>query len=902
MEKSILDAVLISSQTPLRCKVVLCSIMSSHPEDLPPHLTSLVPSQWAVWRWFVLRGAGFPSGLVNRLTQPECASAADSVIQAEIEVEREFQAAIRALNEALDRLKSEGVQRHDEKFVAILNARRRLTAGKVPESSELNSDFAGMFEAINLTMMKAGHLGMEFDSAFSTCIEQQSMALRAFAEDARFCEAIIWQNRNAFENAIQPVARQQSGAARNQRQRHHEELIANYVQRYCVKNDTIGFFGPVAWGRIEAGGSLIELDAGESLLKNRHSYFECWAVDQIAISLSRMAGMAWWIPPRLAPDAYLKERVLYRAGGSSSDLTELELAVLSVSDGTRLPEEVFRSLQNDSRFQSIGRSDLHKLLTEQSESGNITWRFLVPVEVNSEVNLRRQLLRIGDAELCATALAQLDDLEMARSNVTSAAGDPVRLNDAMRKVEQSFESITSIPGLRNPGATYGGRTILYEDCQRDIALKITPDLLSPILPALSLLLQSLRWLMQSTAQEFHRLFRETYNELRVTSSTPEVRVMDWWLHTEPKLLNAPSLKKVDQLFRRKWAEILPVQADETTVRFKSDELIAKVAELFPEPGPGFYPVRYFCPDLMLAAADAGAIKRGELLYVLGEVHSGKNTLCHAALVEQHPSRQDLIAATQWDLSASCFKILNTHESATTTVRTSEGILRPADFLVATTSDASAPNDFDSHGIGSLVLQEQEGELYVIQGSDGRRFHILEAFSDLLFMFVMNKAAWIEPLLHAPRVLIDQLVIHRETWRFSKDDMAFAMEKDENQRFLGARRWMTKHGIPQRSFVKSVSEMKPFYLDLGSPILVEILCRAIRRMNAESGGREQLTFSEMLPSVEQLWLKDSTGDSYTSELRFAMVDLEARSWSHTESRTERRQSRNDGSDAASKSML
>jgi hypothetical protein len=853
--------------------------MPSHSEDLPPHLESLVPSQWAVWRWFVLRGAGFPADLVGRLTQPLCASAADGVIQAEIETERVFQEAIRSLNEALDRFTSEGVQRQDQRFVAILNARRRLTAGKIPEGKELTSDFALIFHAISLAMAKRERLRLEFEGVFSACIERQSGALQSFAKDSRFCEAVIWQNRHAFENAVQLVARQQSAVVRNQRQRHHEELIANYAQRYCVKNDTIGFFGPVAWGRIETDGDLIELSLGESLVKNRHTYFESWAVDKVAASLSSLEGMAWWIPPRLVPDAYLEKGALHHTAGSSTGLTELELAALSLCDGTKLPEEILHLLRGNPRFQSIVQSDLHELLTVQSQAGTLTWRFLVPVEVNSEVNLRQQLLRIGDLDLRSRALAQLDNLEAVRTGVANAAGDSVRLNDAMREVEQSFEAITSTPGFRNPGATYGGRTILYEDCQRDLTLRITPDLLSPIIPALSLLLQSLRWYMQSTALEFHRLFRQTYNELKAANSRPYVRLIDWWVHTEPKLINAPALTQVDQFFHKKWAEILPVKADETVIRFKSDDLKAQMAELFPEHGPGFYPVRYFCPDLMFAAPSAEAIKRGELLYVLGEVHSGKNTLCHAALVEQHPNRQDLVEATQWDLSASCFKILNTHESATTTVRTSEGLLRPADFLVATTPDTSTPSGFDSHTIGNLILQDQEGDLYVMHRPDGRRFHILEAFSDLLFMFVMNKAAWIRPLPHSPRVLIDQLVIHREAWHFSKEDLAFAMERDESRRFLGARKWMNKHGMPQRTFVKNVSEMKPFYLDLSSPVLVEVLCRSIRRMKSESAGREELTFSEMLPSVEQLWLKDSSGASYTSELRFAIVDLKARSLSH-----------------------
>jgi hypothetical protein len=281
---------------------------------------------------------------------------------------------------------------------------------------------------------------------------------------------------------------------------------------------------------------------------------------------------------------------------------------------------------------------------------------------------------------------------------------------------------------------------------------------------------------------------------------------------------------------------------------------------------------------MLTAEDAEAVRRGEVLYVLGEVHAGKNTLCHAALIEQHPNRNDLVEATQWDLASACFKILNTQADATTTVRTSEGLLRPTDYLLATTPDAVGPSGYDCHPMSELMLSERDEAIEVVSPADGRRFHILEAFSDLLFAFVMNKASWLAPLRHVPRVLIDRLVIHRETWRFRKDELDFAVEKDEAKRFLGARRWMKSHGLPQKMFVKSALEVKPFYVDLESPVLAEILCRAIRRINSPGGEDEELVFSEMLPGPQQLWLQDTKGASYTSELRFAVVDLKARSWS------------------------
>ncbi|HET8890100.1 MAG TPA: lantibiotic dehydratase [Candidatus Angelobacter sp.] len=852
--------------------------MSGSSNALPPHLEALVPAEWGIWRWFVLRGSGFPAELINRLTQPSCAARADALIVAQDRVQWLFQNTVRALNGTLDELRRKGEDRYGTSFKKILDARRRLAEGKVPRSEDFSPEIRRMFHEITEGMRQCERLNAEWVVSFKDSLISQTEALREFARDPMFQEAVIWQNRQAFETAVQSVAREHRDSARNQRQRNHEELIANYAQRYCVKNDTIGFFGPVAWGRIEPGPPTLELSYGSALTKRRQTYFETWAIDKIALSFSRLEGMDGWIPPRIVPDAFIENGLLHRPGFLPAPLSEIEQAVLPRCDGKALPEEILSVIQHDERFHNCGQQGLRDVLKAKTDEGILVWRFLVPVEVNSEIALRRQLLRVGDPELRTTALNSLDKLEAARREVAEAAGDCMQLSRAMRNLELIFEETTNAPGNRNPGATYGGRTVVYEDCQRDLAIRITPELLSPIVPALSLLLKSLRWFMQSTALEFQRLFTQTYREIAAAQPSRKVRLQDWWQYTEPKLLNASSLGEVEKIFRQKWAEILSFEPSGSTFQFESCNLKDKMEQFFPEPGAGYYPVRYFCPDLMLAAEDAEAVRRGEMLYVLGEVHAGKNTLCHAALVEQHPNHNDLIEATQWDLASACFKILNTQADETTTVRTSEGLLRPADYLLATTPDAVAPRGFDCHPISGLILIEHDDAIEVVSPTDGRRFHILEAFSDLLFGFVMNKASWIAPLPHAPRVLIDKLVIHRETWRFCKNELDFAMEKDEAGRFLRARRWMKRRGLPQKMFVKSALEVKPFYVDLKSPVLVEILCRAIRRMNSSGEKGEAFIFSEMLPGPHQLWLHDAKEASYTSELRFAVVDLKARSWS------------------------
>lgn len=66
------------------------------------------------------------------------------------------------------------------------------------------------------------------------------------------------------------------------------------------------------------------------------------------------------------------------------------------------------------------------------------------------------------------------------------------------------------------------------------------------------------------------------------------------------------------------------------------------------------------------------------------------------------------------------------------------------------------------------------------------------------------------------------------------------------------------------FVRSPHDVKPIYLDWDAPVLVEVLARLARQA-------PWLSFSEMLPGPDELWLKDKGGAAYVSELRCIAVD-------------------------------
>src|SRR6185436_10791617 len=95
------------------------------------------------------------------------------------------------------------------------------------------------------------------------------------------------------------------------KQRSSEELVASYMQRYCTKNDNIGFFGPMGWARLDVGCRDISVRPGPSLLASREVYFECWCVDALCGRLAEDERLRPWFLPRRLPFVRLEDRLLH---------------------------------------------------------------------------------------------------------------------------------------------------------------------------------------------------------------------------------------------------------------------------------------------------------------------------------------------------------------------------------------------------------------------------------------------------------------------------------------------------------------------------------------------------------------------------------------------------------------
>lgn len=841
------------------------------PRARDSHLITLPGGDWKLWRWLGLRGAGFPASLVRGLAAEACAEAADELNRAEAEIDRSREATLDCVRAKLDTLRNEG--RWDDAGARgpLVSAMRALTKGKLPTAIE-DSEVRQSVEAIATAKRLREDCNTRYLEKFAEAEIQVSDALRAVAQSSRFQEAVVWQNRHALHTALLPFLRQTSGAGGSERKK-HKELIASYVQRYCVKNDTIGFFGPVGWARFVDEGETLETRPGADLIARRSVYFESWCMEALAAKLSEDKRFRPWFTPVRLPYLRLQGTSLLLPRSRQVSLSRAQAMAIQLCDGAKTAKQIAmilsRAFPNDVKDEQAAYDVLDQLRARYF----IQWNLEIPVGLNPERVLRAASLRVEDETLRCSALAVLDELDRHRNAVAQAAGSAERLDQALGEMETYFVRISGQTATRSAGEMYAARTLVYEDCRRDVELTLGPEILGRLGPPLSLLLQAGRWYTFETAKFYRAAFSRVYHELAQAQSSPEVDAVSFWSQVQPIILHGDqhAPKFVAPEFQKRWARILSVPEGQNRVHYTVEQLRPLVREHFEAPKAGWSIACYHSPDIMIAAASAEAIKRGEYQLVLGEFHLGSNTLRGALFVAQHPQPEELFEACEADLPQEGLRMCVPKHWRGLTSRTSAYLTPRSHAWWLVSHDAVRPAEpRKTYEIGSLVVVEEGGELLLKSRDGSLSCDIIEAFADAFHLQMVDRFKLVERRRHTPRITIDGLVVTRESWLYPAEEFSFAHVKDEASRFLAARRWAQEHGMPRCVFAKSPVETKPVYVDFASPIYTNILAKIVRRTAEANLENKPISISEMLPAHDQLWLQDAAGQHYTSEFRVVAV--------------------------------
>lgn len=711
--------------------------------------------------------------------------------------------------------------------------------------------FAAPEAAAAADALLAGADGNEavFDKVFAEALRAGAEAVCEVAADPLLREAVAWQNPGVL-TTLDRLVTGGPDQPRTVRRRDREKALLRYWQRYCAKSETIGFFGPVSWGTVDPSAAT-SVRLGPGLVRDRAVFFEAWALIEYGEALAADLEVRRWWPPALRPHLSVDGRLLRRPMRAPEELSAVDAQLLSRCDGRTPAHEVVAGVGR-------GEQDGYLLLDRLVERDLLRWDAGLPLSHNAEPVLRARIAAIGDDAVRERVAEDFDRLCAARDTATA---NPTALSE----VDAAFTAVTGRAASRRSGQMYAGRTLTYLDSTRDADLVLGGGLLTSVAEPLAIVLRAARWLSARFGAACEQIAGEAYADVR-----GPVYLSDLWYPVQQQLFDTEDGPgaAIGAEFTARWSRLFGLTDHDgaTEVRLSARDLAGQAAELFAADAPGWPSARVHSADLQVCASEVAELDDPATLVVLGELHPAYNPFDSALFSPWHPDQTALRAAHEAEFGPRV-RLLFPDDAPRNTGRARHGLNAAPDCELGI---------FDARGASehlvpatSILVEDRAGELTVVL-PDGRTWPLVEAFGHILTIVLLDSFKLVGPTTASPRIVIDQLVVARRTWRTTVGKTGLADVTGERARFLAARRFRMDLDLPDRVFVKLGTEAKPTYVDLASPGYVQVLCTMLRTAQQTSPD-VTVTITEQLPTTEDSWLPDATGARYVSELRLQLTD-------------------------------
>jgi hypothetical protein len=119
----------------------------------------------------------------------------------------------------------------------------------------------------------------------------------------------------------------------------------------------------------------------------------------------------------------------------------------------------------------------------------------------------------------------------------------------------------------------------------------------------------------------------------------------------------------------------------------------------------------------------------------------------------------------------------------------------------------------------------------------------------------------------PRFVLGRVVVWRRRWSFVADNRpdTASVTALAPARLERVTRWRRRQGLPRHVFVHTDADTKPFYVDLESAWMLELLDHRLASAAGAGDSSSALHVTEMLPGPGDLWARDSRGRYVTEFL-------------------------------------
>ncbi|BBA99209.1 hypothetical protein RVR_5734 [Actinacidiphila reveromycinica] len=828
--------------------------------------------EWALAPVMLLRHAGFPCSLLQKVADPSTPQAADAVLTHCDEALRIGQQVKALLRE--ERVGTKGDIASGVGMLRPFPPRdlTRLEADLSPTSMETVKRYQDAVLALD-------SLWTAFEKDHAAALARGRETVTGLFRDPALQQVLLLSNDARFEEFASWI--DGGGGGSDGHVRRMTDLLAMYLQRVTTKNETHAHFGPLAVARVTPGTTGISWSTGAL---RRVTVLSHWAGEAIAEAFSGRPEHFETVRPRRRPlafgqDSRIRLYAFETRTGMPDDWRFVEVTAETFDDdqswlwercdGERTVAQLRAAWTR--RGGTPPRRTFDEVLHELVGRDWLTARWEIPVGAADPLRTLNGHLEKGAAELAVVRWFA----DTLRQFADGPAEDRAAL---LGRLKETFEQVTGSAANRSQGLHYSDRSVLYEEAYspvrnmalgRDVESVIGREL--SVVYDLTLLAPRLR--VRREQEILHGWMKERFG---LGNPVALQHFYAGFFEDKPRL--ARQCEEVDRDIATLDHEITTVllagtagDQHETVVdRGRLDELLAR----HPATPPAL------CnPDVMLAARDADALRKGDFLAVVGDCHAVREALTHSSFA---PMMQAEAPDLLDEVYARYQGLLDEDEVLIDLSRA-----HPDKTAVQLTYPCP---DLEVHGLSpksrDAVLQPRQ--LYVVATAERLELRAqgVEGRLKLLAPLAGGPSIRQDPLSpfafprhfggvgirsvgrdHLPRIRCGRVVLHRERWRIPAKALrgwspGTRPAKGDAAEFAAARRLRRGLGLPRHGFLKIPGEPKPVYVDWESPLLVRQIFRLARRSDSP------LEFSEMLPSPEQLWL-EIDGERHTSELRCAV---------------------------------
>ena len=809
--------------------------------------------------FFWMRSAGFPISWLERFA---------------VRLDERAVARLHALTESIEAR----IERIREGLLkagspVTLKVVRKLTEGMPLTAKDWPVDqtalAAAELEPLYAERTELAELSAALEASFGAAATQARGALFETLRDPLLREAVFLSNPSALER-VETLAECSPERVDN-RMRQRLRLAWSYVQRLCAKNDTTSFFGPIAWGEFapaedpnaDGNASSFDVDFGEGgWIGERRTYFEHWVISRVATAMSEDPVLGDTLPIALSPACTLVEGALHAPGNRRIAVDGALWVVLGELEAERaqgikralLRERCIARGLTEPRVDAAIDSVLAKgiaargvrVATGLSDPLGALRAYLAHLDVgHPRTRFWRELFEALERERQRFATGGLDERRAALADCEALLAE------------------NGIDVSREQGKMYVGRFPFYEDCARNVRVRIAGE----VRRAIDTELVPLMALYDRLAGAIATHVSAAYVRIRANGDvTVRHDLLSFARELQRHRVAEETVAALRPLLRAAWRGVVADKhAVDGEIALDASDLARLIAE-FEQAGlraqdPQPLGTRVHSPDFLIAAASVDAIRAGQFDLVIGEVHPTVHTVSQPVAQPFCPYQDSVRDEVRDTLGRSR---LVAADSDSTYQRSHIDWLDVPELWQVEMPGASARVPGERRvPAARLRLLERDGTLFVEDGTSGLMEHLLTVLPGDLHRAAFALAADVLGAGMAERIRLGHTILKRRTWTLQASELPIAERVGESMpAFLAWRRWANARGLPRHIFVKADTEPKPVFVDFDCPLSLDALTSVAARA-------QTLGVSEMLPAPHQVWLADERG-AFCAEFRTSIV--------------------------------